>query len=181
LAPKNVRVADHYFHDACDLTRRYEITIDEWFAVKSKRVKCFIDLRIAYECILKAVIVYFAGEDDKKKSIKLAESFGHRVNSLEEEAGKYFTGEFEVKLYSDALASLPVSLRYKLDTFDFIDANEEYYYKTIGSDRWMNNLCEYIKTITAWVDSLLQSHSKIISGSIPIEELLAVDYNKYRK
>jgi hypothetical protein len=58
-----LELADAYWRDAKDYVQRYQFTIkmeerDNW-SIKSRRVKAYIDLRLAIETILKARIPDF--------------------------------------------------------------------------------------------------------------------------
>ena len=51
--PTHIEVADHFYHDSIDLLKRYEHCIESEFpdfsSLKSRRMKCFIDLRMSME------------------------------------------------------------------------------------------------------------------------------------
>lgn len=64
----NVEVADDFFKDCHDLLTQYDLTIDRFSGVKSRRFKCFNDLRPSYKCILKSVITYHQPRDMERKS-----------------------------------------------------------------------------------------------------------------
>lgn len=55
-----VVVAGDFLHDSEDLLKRYKLTIDHFYAVKSRRLKTFIDLRMAAECLLKMQVPHHA-------------------------------------------------------------------------------------------------------------------------
>ena len=81
----------------------------------------------------------------------------------------------------ETLDQLPVGLRYTLDGFDFLEAQEQLYYATIGSDSWLEELRSYIGRVCASLGSELSKHSGVISVSdIPIEDILNPGFNKYR-
>lgn len=56
VAHGNQSGADDFFHDSLDFLHRYRITVEHFLGIKSKRMKLFLDLRMAAECILKAKI-----------------------------------------------------------------------------------------------------------------------------
>lgn len=178
----NIRIADYFFSDAMDLLLRYNITWDRFIPVKSRRIKAFIDLRISFECILKAYIAYFSNAGNERADvIKEVEKYGHRIDHLARDAMQSIP-EHEmasVSSYVEELKQLPVGLRYKLDCFDFLEANEELYYRTVGVDRWMKELYECIKSLCSFLDKHLRSHSRIVTGEEIKELLLSPKHNKY--
>jgi len=101
MTQNNIEVSDDFFNDALDFVRRFDLTFEECFAIKSKRAKCFIDLRMAYECILRAVIVYFEGDNDRESNINLIEKFKHYLANMEQRASKHFPDKFISKEYSE--------------------------------------------------------------------------------
>ena len=52
MASPNIEVANDFFHDCLDFLHRYRLTGDAFYAIKSKRLKLFLDLRMAAECVL---------------------------------------------------------------------------------------------------------------------------------
>lgn len=65
MVSPNVEVANDFFHDSLDFLHRYRLTVDAFYAIKSKRLKLFLDLRMAAECVLKAVAAYYLAEDSR--------------------------------------------------------------------------------------------------------------------
>lgn len=183
--PKNnVEVSDDFFKDCHDLLIRYDRTIEGFSGIKSRRFKCFNDLRSAYECILKAIIAYHQPRDMERKAlIQSAERHGHRISSLEESAIKLASpGTLGVEAHGELLDQLPVGLRYALDGYDFLEVHEDLYYETIGCDPWMTDLRSYVGRVFQSVNEELSKHSGIVDiADIPMEKLLGQEYNKYRE
>lgn len=179
----NLEVADDFFKDCHDLLIRYDRTIDGFSGVKSRRFKCFNDLRSAYECILKAIVAYHQPRDmDRKLLIQTAEKHGHHISSLERSAIMLTAaGALNLEERGELLDKLPVGLRYALDGYDFLLFHEDLYYETIGCDPWMIDLRGYLDRVSKAMNEVLSQHSGIVDISgIPMEELLGERYNKYR-
>lgn len=180
----NVEVAQSFFLDCGDLLHRYDKTIDTFFAIKSRRLKCFNDLRGAYECALKCAIAYHQqSTTERRLLIEATERHGHHIDRLEDDVTRLIgDNPYGVESKGALFGRLPVSLRYSLDGFDFLKAQEQLYYATIGSDNWLYSLRSYIGRIYEALNDTLSKHSGIISAAdIPSEKLLGSEYCKYRK
>jgi len=180
--PKNnVEIAQSFFEDAFDLADRFDITFERYHAIKTRRFKCFIDLRWAYECILKAIIAYSQPRDMERGAlIKATEQAKHKISVLERTVMEG-NNTFGVEPCGDQLDQLPIGLRYALDGYDFRDAKEELYYDTIGSDVWLENFRKYVGQLMSRVGDELSKHGGIINAAdIPIEEIIGDKFNKFR-
>ena len=58
-----LEIAQRFFDDLEDCVARYDKTAIDFAARKSECCKCFIDLRIAYECALKSALAYELHDD----------------------------------------------------------------------------------------------------------------------
>ncbi len=184
LPPHTVRVAGDFFKDGSELLSRFNIIFEKYFAIKSWRMKCFIDLRMSCECFLKSVHVYHQDSElDRKAAIKDVESHGHKVTELARLSSKYISIEIWEKLepYTEELAKLPVGLRYAVDGYDFISAREDKYYATVGSDGWMDGFAEVLGLFKDELNEKLKSHSGIYGIEALKEEILTPPFNKYQK
>jgi hypothetical protein len=180
-------VASDYYHDANDFLQRYRLTVDNFYATKSKRFKLFVDLRMAAECALKAYIVYHTcSELSREDIINKAGGYNHVIEKMQKDARPFLDeSQFALlnKLFLD-LHKLPVGLRYRLDGMDYREANEDFYYQTIGDDDWLDSLHIQLSKIANDIGKKLESHSRIVlSGELfeeLFEELLNPSFNKYR-
>lgn len=179
---RNIEVSQDFFTDCEDLLVRFDRMFGSFCSLKSRRFKCFNDLRSAYECILKAGIAYGQPRDsDRKRLIRSVERFGHRISDLESAVPPELACALLIEPRGDILEQLPIGLRYTLDGFDFLEAREQLYYATIGSDSWLEELRSYVGRVCGALDSELCKHSGVTSVSdIPIEEILKPGFNKYR-
>jgi hypothetical protein len=184
--PTHVHVASHFFNDSRDFINRFEICWSSespaFYAIKSTRMKLFIDLRMAMESSLKAIVTFFnhsniAGEILVKK----IESYRHNIEKLVMNTSQFIPIELqeEVTTLCNSLNNLPVGLRYKLDAMDFHRYKEELYYKTIGCDHWMEKTAETIKKLNIFIGSRLSNESRIWGSSELMQEILEPVYRKY--
>jgi hypothetical protein len=182
--PKNnVEVAQDFFEDASDLVLRFDRTFDDFSPIKTRRFKCFNDLRLAYECILKAIVAYRQPRDMERKAlIAVVERHKHNISSLENAILSTDGDRFGVEVRGAELDQLPIGLRYALDGKDFREAKEMEYYQTIGSDLWLHRLRVYIAGVRDSVGAALGKEGGIISpGDITMEMLFEKKYNKFRE
>jgi hypothetical protein len=184
--PTHIEVSDHFYHDAYDLSERFKYCWDAEFpafdAVKSKRFKLFIDLRIALESSLKAVVAYRLHNNlSGELLIKTIRSYGHDIEKLKNAAINYIPKESTEWLDNIAAQSklLPISLRYKLDAFDFKLADSDFYYSTIGSDHWIDMFYENTIFINNHIGSALSKESRILSVRDIIEIIKQPAHNTY--
>lgn len=179
-----LEIANDFYWDCVDLYQRYKLSIDTLSTRKSGRLKCFIDLRIAYECIMKAGVVYYdKSKKDRKDLIQMVQSYKHNTDRLEKNVIQFLPEELrsEIEFFSEGIKNLPISLRYRLDTMDYIDALENEYYKTVGQDDWMDHFAELVGNISEHIGNLLNSHSRIVSLGEVFEpgDLFKREFNKY--
>lgn len=178
-----LEVADSFFRDSQDFLFRYKETWEHFSPIKSRRYKLFIDLRFAYECILKAHLAYSAEDLASRKCIiRKIQSYNHNIDRLFSDLVPFLPKDFEQKGHNlnMKIALLPVSLRYYLDGRDFLEAREEHYYSTIGQDSWMEQFVEFVKALVRLLDEKLQAHSKIVSWRETWDIINSGDgYNKY--
>jgi hypothetical protein len=179
----NVEIANDFFHDAEDLLHRYRLTVEHFTAIKSKRMKLFLDLRMGAECILKAYAAYFLMEGTlRAEVIHRVEGYKHNIPRMADDVkSKAPAGEWQrFEPFVEQLSTLPVSLRYRLDGNDFREMNEEFYYDTVGSDLWLDSLHGATQGLKNALNPHLVSHSRTVSSAV-WEELKKPQHNKYAK
>jgi hypothetical protein len=184
MAAANVEIANDFFHDAGDLLHRYHLTVDHFYKIKSKRLKLFLDLRMAAECILKAYPAYFLMDGARREEvIRRVEAYGHNVKKISTDVQPTISPELWAVFdhFVEQLAVLPVGLRYRLDGADFRELNEDFYYETVGSDSWMEALHDAVRGLREALNGHLVGHSRILSGDDLWEELKKPYHNKYAK
>jgi hypothetical protein len=182
LRRTRLEVADAFFHDATDLLSRYTLTRDRFWSIKSRRLKLFVDLRIAYECILKAYVAYFAdSKTDRATLTSRIEAFRHSVHRLRVAVLPNLPPGLAQKAatFDAELVQLPVALRYKLDGFDFLEAKEDLYYRTVGNDSWLMSFAECVQALVEDFDRVLQKHAGFVSIDELAESIMTPSHNKY--
>lgn len=184
--PDRIEVSNHFFHDALDFQIRFNHCFYSdgplFFTPRSRRAKCFIDLRMGIESILKSCLSYFHSGDKKGEDlVKWIERYRHGVGNMLKDSAPYLQPGF-IDKYEDqilSLDSLPVGLRYRLDAWDFRGNREEFYYDTVGCDSWLQLLHEALKELIQFMNENLQQHTKILSSSELWDGLVAPRYEKY--
>lgn len=184
MADANIEVANDFFHDAEDLLHRYRLTVEHFYAIKSKRMKLFLDLRMGAECVLKAYAAYFLMKDVPRAEVILrVEAYKHNLLRMADDVKSRVPANVWQRFepFVDQLSALPMGLRYRLDGADFREMNEEFYYDTVGSDFWLDSLHDAIRDLTNALNLHLFYHSRILSGADLLQELKKPRHNKYAK
>ncbi|WP_330114359.1 hypothetical protein SA496_20150 [Pseudomonas sp. JS3066] len=182
MASPSVEIANDFFHDCQDFLHRYRLTVESFYAVKSKRMKLFLDLRMAAECLMKAYLAYNVSPKlSRRETIGKIEKYSHKINKLATDVKGHIDASLWAKIepFVQPLNALPVGLRYRLDGYDFRELNEEFYYSTVGSDDWLNALHAAIAESAEGLNKKLQNHSRIVTIEELLPELLAPSENKY--
>lgn len=185
--PNNIDVSNDFYHDSLDLLAKYKACyfneVIDFQSVKSKRMKCFIDLRMAIESALKSYAAYYLHSDVKgKKLVKKIEGYKHYVENIYVKCAEHLpTDQQEIcKDYCLQLKELPIGLRYRLDGMDFLYAREELYYQTIGNESWLDGLEKLVDVLVKNIGQTLSTHFEVIDGSsLTFDELFSQSYNKY--
>lgn len=187
--PTRLDVAGWFAKDAADYLARFRCCFYsekyDFQSVKSRRLKTFVDLRGAVEALMKAFIAlrqpYLLGG---KPLVAKVEGYGHRLDVLFVEVQKLWRLQDapRVSKLIDDCTRLPIGLRYTLDAMDLLQAHEDLYYSTVGSEAWMSDLELAISTGRDRLQRILDRRSRIVSGSdIKLEDLLNEPFSKFRK
>ncbi|WP_222428553.1 hypothetical protein [Thalassolituus sp. C2-1] len=184
--PTYLEVSSHFLHDAIDFKIRYRYCIDSdgplFFEPKSRRTKCFVDLRMGVESVLKSLICYYTYNDRKGKTlVNWIEKFGHNLAKMVRKLEGELPEELFDKFKEDILKmdELPVGLRYRFDTWNFEDNKEALYLDTIGCDRWLESLYSALEQLIEHSNEQLKPHSRIVSAAEVIEEMGEARFEKY--
>lgn len=187
-SPNRLDVAGRFATDAADFIARFRCTYYsddfDFQSIKSRRFKAFGDLRISIEATLKGFIAlrqpYGSGGRDL---VHVVEKFGHKLERLTAEMTRLWRCQIaeDLRQLISQCEKLPVGLRYSLDAFDYLEAHEELYYETIGSDHWMKRVEKLAEEARKCLQDKLSRRAKVIAVSAEnIEELLQDGFNKYR-
>lgn len=107
-------LAFHYYEDAQDFLYRFDHLLDEYS--KTKLMKCFVDLLMGFECILKCHIFLSSTKEDMieiyKKDIRLS---SHDLSKLADKA-TFLPSDIYQKIKVE-LGQYNVLVRYSLDGY----------------------------------------------------------------
>tara|TARA_R110001599_G_scaffold119858_1_gene290644 strand:+ start:1461 stop:1877 length:417 start_codon:yes stop_codon:yes gene_type:complete len=134
------------------------------------------------ESVLKSLICYFENADRKGKTlINWIEKYGHDIGKMMRKVSPHLPEKIIKEYEGDILKidGLPVGLRYRLDTWDFRDNREEYYYDTIGSDYWLDRIQEALSKLIDFANENLKPHSRVVGSSELLAEIMEPRYEKY--
>ena len=174
--PMRIELAGYYYEDAADFVTRYRLAFyseeRDFQGKKSRRAKAYVDLRMALEALLKAIIClrspYRLSGKPLAEKIK---RYSHNIDKLAADALDGFRVD---ERYTAAIAKCDVArvdLRYQFDAMSFRVPDDRDYYDTIGSNAWLKTVEEFTAAGAKRVNAALGRRSKIVSGSVLIQEL----------
>lgn len=175
--PMRLELAGYYCQDAFDFLRRFQLTFYSdkmnFQGVKSRRVKAYVDLRMALEALLKSVICLRARRDFAGRPlVRMVRQYSHDTERLKIDALKGLRLDARYSEAIDKCRIAPVDLRYQFDAMIFREPDDRNYYETIGSDVWLKTLEEFVEGGLARLNAALGRRSKIVPGSIVAVEVL---------
>ncbi|MHC2842816.1 hypothetical protein [Bradyrhizobium diazoefficiens] len=174
--PMRLELAGNYSDDAVDFLHRYRVTFYsqevDYQGIKSRRAKAYVDLRMALEALLKAILCLrspysLAG----KPLVDSIRRYSHDIDRLKRAA---FRG---IKLNEGQAMAIakcnvaPVDLRYQFDAMNFRVPNDKNYYDTIGSSAWLKTIEEFVQVGLKRLRLALGRRSKVVTGRVAIQEL----------
>lgn len=148
-------LAQHFYLDALDLYERFHA---HWESQprKSSRVKSFIDLRMACECMLKAKCVVARQHLPLFEAYKEVKDLGHRIQNLASQAqrAQSSTANERAVEYFDRFG---VGLRYSVDAYEYffpvarrLRDGRRSYASTLGDADWMNEAKAVVVELLEW-------------------------------
>jgi hypothetical protein len=180
-------VSSHFLHDAIDYEIRYAHCFHSdgplFYTPRSRRAKSFVDLRMGIESVLKSLICYSSHNDRKDKTlINWIEGFGHNIKKMItkiESCNPEVLGGIEKSNFLK-IDCLPVGLRYRLDAWSFEDNKIDIYDETIGSNVWLGEVEQSLKTLIELANEQLKRHGGlVVIDEKFIQEILKPTYEKY--
>ncbi|MBR0751586.1 hypothetical protein JQ604_05285 [Bradyrhizobium jicamae] len=174
--PMRLELAGNYADDAVDFLHRYRVTFYsqevDYQGIKSRRAKAYVDLRMALEALLKAILCLrspysLAG----KPLVDSIRRYSHDIDRLRKAA---FRGVKLNEGQATAIAKCniaPVDLRYQFDAMNFRVPNDQNYYDTIGSSAWLKTIEGFVQAGLKRLRAALGRRSKIVTGKVAIQEL----------
>lgn len=173
-------LSQHFYLDALDLLARFETHWDSQ-PRRSSRVKSFVDLMLACECILKAQCILGRSNHSIEVAYDEVRAMRHDIKRLSESAEGFFPNRAH-QLARQYFGLFTVSLRYSLDMHDFFFSPRDPgpgslpgYEETLGNSVWMSGAKLAVRDLIDWGKPLF-------SGEITeqIEEILEVDEKIYQ-
>lgn len=162
-------LAQSYFEDAADYLARYRAlfysqTMDHQ-GIKSRRVKCYIDLRLAVEATLKSAICYTASdEEDASKLLDRIVRFRHGITGLVGEAQGFFGLGDQDRAALEKCDVAKIELRYQAEAIPFRTPDDRAYYDTIGNDPWLSKIEALVRQMMDSLNNELKKQSKPVSA-----------------
>jgi len=173
-----VQLAQWYFEDGQDYLKRYRVLFysdsHDFQSIKSRRVKCYVDLRVTLEAILKSAICLAAkDEEDGETLLKRVKAYGHRIGELSKEAVPLLGGDESVLAALAHCDEAPIDLRYQAEAVPFRSGDDRPYYATIGDDAWLATLERFAQNALDHLDASLRQFSKVVDARTLWDEILA--------
>ena len=174
--PMRLELAGNYADDAADFFHRYRITFYshevDYQGIKRRRVKAYVDLRMALEALLKATLCLrspysLAG----KPLVTKIRRYSHDIDQLRKDALKGIKLSDGQTTAISKCNTAPVDLRYQFDAMNFRVPNDKNYYDTIGSTAWLKTIEDFVQLGSRRLKSALGRRSKIVPGKVAIQEL----------
>ena len=190
MRPTHIELANHYYHDAIDLLLRFDTCWKKQDAhfgsIRSRRGKLYVDLAMSLECSYKSIKAYFEYKHlNGEALVREVRRLNHGLSGFHpQEHGFVFSNEKLANFFTCFITqsqTLGIGLRYRIDNWDFREAEEELYYQTIGCDTWMNNLFQVAKEIADWQGRELNNESRVVTIADAFEEISAPKYNTYKR
>lgn len=133
-------LACHFFTDATDFLDRFDILYEEYS--KTKRFKCFVDLLMGFECILKSHIFLSHKSESMEEVYRLVKKTGHNLSKLAD-LSSYLDGAIYNNV-KEELGEYSVFIRYSLDAYEhFLPSCVDFgegkfnYSSTMTNHTWM--------------------------------------------
>jgi hypothetical protein len=167
--PTRLRLAHHYWEDARDYLKRYKILFHsqefDFQSIKSRRVKCYIDLRLAVEAVLKSALCLQSGwSDSGEPLVKRIKSYGHNIGKLQADALKRLKIDKELVETINRCDTAEIVLRYQVEAVAFREGDDRDYYATIGSDKWLDTLEAFVAKAVEQIGKRLSKFSKPVDA-----------------
>lgn len=148
-------LANHFFLDALDLVSRYRAHWDSQ-PRQSSRIKSFIDLLMACECILKAQCLLGRGMMPPEEAYQEIRKLGHDIGKLSDSAKTFFPMPAHERA-KQQFHRFNVGLRYSVDAHHYFlpppsagQARANLYSATLGSTNWMKESEAIVEELVAW-------------------------------
>lgn len=172
-------IAEHYHRDAFDFASRFDVLWEDQ-THKTGRIKSFVDLLMACECVLKSHIILGRLSDDPKDVYSRIRKASHQIEPLAK-AACYLEDRSSYEAIAQRLHEFSVFIRYSLDAYEtffpsYIERCEAKlnYSQTIGNNSWVLE----VRTI---LGTLLDSSNDRFSGFVTDDIGAIVEHEKQMK
>ena len=174
--PMRLELAGYYSDDAHDFFQRYRLTFYsdqmDFQGVKSRRIKAYVDLRMALEALLKAVICLRARRGlAGKRLVRMVRNYSHDIGRLKRDALRGVSLDTRYSEAIDGCRTARIDLRYQFDAMIFREPDDGPYHETIGSDVWLRTLEELVETGLTRLRASLNRRTKIVPGQLVRQEI----------
>ncbi|UJW82548.1 hypothetical protein [Hydrogenophaga sp. SL48] len=148
-------LAQHYFLDALDLCHRFQAHWEDQ-PRKSSRVKSFVDLLMACECMLKAQCIVAREHLSLAEAYSEVKGFQHNIKELATAADLAFPSDVHGRA-CEYFGSFSVSLRYSVDVHEYFfpigsppKSGRKGYDETLGNSVWRNAAVATVNELLEW-------------------------------
>lgn len=173
-------IANQLILDSQQLLMRYRTMREEFERFQTARSKSFVDLLMAYETILKAILIHSDESDCDQDLHDKLKRWRHNVNRMVAALPDFVPEALKNKHPNELTESyFRVDLRYGIESYWFRDAHEQSFYETVSSSDWMNALESLIAEYQEWFTNRLNSGECVVSSEISIDALRTPEYNPY--
>lgn len=174
----HLALAQHFFLDALDLMFRYRTHWESQPRVSS-RVKSFIDLLMACECMLKVQCILGCINTPLVDTYIAIKKNGHSIGKLSDSAQKFFPMPAHARAKRQ-FSQFSVGLRYSVDAHQYFfphpgtgRGKPHLYGSTLGSTVWMKESEAIVDEFIAWgVNQFAGEVTSDIEKILEDEELL---------
>jgi hypothetical protein len=136
-------LAQHYFLDALDLRQRFHMHWDDQ-PRKSSRIKSFVDLLMACECMLKAQCIVARAHLSLPEAYRQVRELSHGISKLAAAAEADWRSQTEVhRRATEYFGAFGVGLRYSVDAHQYFfplgrkqKSGRRSYDSTLGNCHW---------------------------------------------
>jgi hypothetical protein len=172
-------IAEHYYIDALDFLSRFDALLEDYS--KTKRMKCFVDLLMGFECALKAHIFLSNSTTTVEVVYKKVRRIGHDLSQLADMSNYLVDRGLYEKAKND-LEEFNVFLRYSLDAYESFfpsylprESAKLNWSATLTNYPWLINVRNLLKTlivavseeffgyVTADIEVLLEAEERMRS------------------
>jgi hypothetical protein len=169
------RMADAYWRDGQDYLRRFELVFNsehqDHSSIKSRRVKAYIDLRMAVETTLKSLYCLDSKKSPNSTRNILKYEFKHNIAELAKAVGLDINSKEFAALKKCERA--PVHWRYEVEARQSRSNDERDYYDTVGEDSWIAILIDFVTRMLRQIDGRLKTFSRVVSAAEVADEMFS--------